>query len=89
VPPTSAKPVAAGRAGTVSLTAVPPASVTVNGRVYTTPVVDLGLPQGSYSVTFRNATWDGPVSTQLVVVGGERRRVHADFTSEPPRVVVR
>lgn len=73
----------------LKLTSAPPASVTVAGRAYTTPVAALRLPAGSHRVTFRNETWEGPVSTQVVLKAGDHRSVHADFTSEPPRVIVR
>lgn len=73
----------------LSLTALPGTRVSVAGREYITPVSGLSLPAGRYQVTFRNATWDGPVSTQIVLLPGKNSRVHADFTNEPPKVVVR
>jgi serine/threonine-protein kinase len=73
----------------LSLTALPGTHVSVAGQDYTTPVSGLSLPAGRYQVTFRNATWDGPVSTQIMLLPGKSSRVHADFTNEPPRVVVR
>jgi hypothetical protein len=76
-------------AARLSLTALPGASVTVGGNVYSTPVAGLDLPPGRYQVTFRNATWDAPVSTDVELAPGGQRRVHADFTHEPPRVIVR
>jgi hypothetical protein len=75
--------------GELKLTSVPQASVTVEGRAYTTPVAGVRLRAGSHRVTFRNETWEGPVSTQVVLKAGDHRSVHADFTSEPPRVIVR
>lgn len=86
--PASASAAPAVSAG-LSLTALPGTRVTVAGREYTTPVSGLSLPAGRYQVTFRNATWDGPVSTQIVLLPGKNSRVHADFTNEPPKVVVR
>jgi hypothetical protein len=73
----------------LSLTALPGASVTVGGKIYSTPVTGLTLAPGRYQVTFRNATWDAPVSTEVTLAAGGQRRVHADFTHEPPRVIVR
>lgn len=73
----------------LSLTALPGASVTVGGKIYSTPVTGLSLAPGRYQVTFRNATWDAPVSTEIQLGAGGQRRVHADFTHEPPRVIVR
>jgi serine/threonine-protein kinase len=82
-------PVPAAVFGELKLTSVPQASVTVEGRAYTTPVAGVRLRAGSHRVTFRNETWEGPVSTQVVLKAGDHRSVHADFTSEPPRVIVR
>ncbi len=73
----------------VSLTALPGTRVTLAGQEYTTPVSGLSLPPGRYQVTFRNATWDSPVSTPIQLFPGQQSRVHADFTLQPPRVVVR
>lgn len=88
-PAASAKPPESTGAALLSLTALPGTQVTVAGHDYATPVSGLSLPPGRYQVTFRNATWDGPVSTQIVLRPGKTSRVHADFTNEPPRVVVR
>ncbi|HEU5074894.1 MAG TPA: protein kinase [Polyangiaceae bacterium] len=76
-------------AALLSLTALPGTQVSVAGHDYPTPVSGLSLPAGRYLITFRNAAWDGPVSTQIVLLPGKASRVHADFTNEPPRVVVR
>lgn len=84
----SSSAVAPGRAVLV-LTSVPASSVTVGGKALTTPVQGLELAPGSHRITFRNQTWEGPVSTQLFLAAGERKRVHADFTTDPPRVIVR
>jgi hypothetical protein len=70
------------------LTAVPNATVTVGNRVFATPVRDLRVPAGSYQVTFRNETSESPLSQWVSLKSGELRKVHADFTSEPPRIVV-
>jgi hypothetical protein len=74
---------------TLELTALPQASVAVAGKVFTTPQRALELAPGSYQVTFRNATFDEPLSTQIELSAGKLRRVHADFTAEPPKVLVR
>lgn len=88
-PAPSAAPAEPSGSASLSLTALPGTHVQVAGRDYTTPVSGLSLPAGRYEVTFRNATWDGPVSTQIVLAPGRASRVHADFTNEPPRVLVR
>jgi len=88
-PAPSAAPAEPAGSASLSLTALPGTHVQVAGRDYTTPVSGLSLPAGRYEVTFRNATWDGPVSTQIVLSPGRASRVHADFTNEPPRVLVR
>jgi len=88
-PAASAAPAEPTGSASLSLTALPGTHVQVAGRDYTTPVSGLSLPAGRYEVTFRNATWDGPVSTQIVLSPGKASRVHADFTNEPPRVLVR
>lgn len=71
------------------LTAAPPAQVTIAGRRLTTPVDALELPAGDYQATFTSPTWDGPISARVHLEEGAARHVHADFTSEPPRVVVK
>ncbi|HEY6729211.1 MAG TPA: serine/threonine-protein kinase [Polyangiaceae bacterium] len=88
-PSPSASPAEPTGSASLSLTALPGTQVSVAGHDYATPVSGLTLPAGRYLVTFRNATWDGPVSTQIVLRPGKASRVHADFTNEPPRVVVR
>lgn len=75
--------------GTVTLTAVPPASVVIAGRDLRTPVSSLSLPLGEYQATFTSPTWDGAISAKVRVEAERPRHVHADFTSEPPRVVVK
>ncbi len=75
--------------GVVTLTAAPSAKVRIGGRTLSTPVSTLNLPAGEYSAIFESPTWDGAISAKIVVEPGASRRVHADFTSEPPRVLVR
>ncbi len=84
-----ANPKAAQKVGQLTLTSVPPASVAVAGRALSTPVSGLQLEPGTYQVTFRNQTSDEPLAAQVAVGPGETRRVHADFTYQPPRVIVR
>jgi hypothetical protein len=79
----------AGDRALLSLTALPGTQVSVGGHQYAVPVSGLSLPAGRYQVIFNNITWDGPVSTQIVLLPGKSSRVHADFTNEPPRIVVR
>jgi hypothetical protein len=77
----------------LKLTADPPATVTVVGagatRTWVTPVRDVKLPPGVYSVTFRSATFEGPVSARVELQPGVLRGVHADFRAAVPRVIVR
>ncbi len=84
--PTSAS---TAQVGMVSLTSAPSAQVNIAGRTLSTPVRQLQLPAGSYRVTFKSPTWDGGISADVQVSQDKPRSVHADFTSEPPRVVVR
>ncbi len=79
----------AAQVGLVSLTSAPSAQVSIAGRTWATPVRQLQLPAGSYRVTFKSPTWDGGISADVQVSQDKPRSVHADFTSEPPRVVVR
>lgn len=75
------------------LTADPEARVRVHGRGFeralTTPVRELRLPAGAYTVTFENVTYAAPVSAEVIVEEGGRRSVHADFREVVPRVSVR
>jgi hypothetical protein len=83
----------AAAAGLLKLTADPPATVTVVGtkvaETLVTPVRQLKLPAGSYSVTFRSPTFGEPVVAQVVLGSGASRSVHADFRAALPTVVVR
>ncbi len=80
---------AAQKHGLVSLTAAPSAEVSIAGRTLSTPISQLELPAGSYRATFRSPTWDGGISVSVEVSADAARSVHADFTAQPPRVVVR
>jgi serine/threonine-protein kinase len=75
------------------LTADPQATVTIVGarvsQTHVTPVPGLKLPPGSYSVTFRSATFGAPVATQVELLSGVSRSVHADFRAAEPTVTVR
>lgn len=75
--------------GKVTLTSAPAAQVTIAGRQLSTPVGSLELPPGDYRATFTSPAWDGPISARIQLKEGGSRHVHADFTSEPPRVLVR
>lgn len=75
--------------GKVTLTSAPAAEVTIAGQRHATPVGALELPAGDYRATFTSSAWDGPISARVHLEEGESRHVHADFTSEPPRVLVR
>ena len=84
---------ASASSGLLKLTADPPATVTVVGsrvsETHVTPVRSLKLAPGSYSVTFRSATFDAPVVTRVELAPGGSRSVHADFRAARPTVVVR
>lgn len=75
------------------LTADPQATVTVVGarvsQTHVTPVSGLKLPPGSYSVTFRSATFGAPVATQVELAAGGSRSIHADFRAAEPTVSIR
>jgi hypothetical protein len=75
------------------LTADPVARVSVHGeglsRVLTTPVRELKLPAGAYTVRFESATYGSPVSTHVTLLDGAMRSVHADFREAEPRISVR
>jgi hypothetical protein len=77
----------------LKLTADPEATVTVVGpkvsETRTTPVRALKLPPGSYSVTFRSATFGDPVMARVDLAPAASRSVHADFRAALPTVVVR
>lgn len=75
--------------GLVALTAAPSARVTIAGRTLETPVMRLELPAGTYRATFESPTWDGGISVSVEISEAAPRFVHADFTSQPPRAVVK
>jgi serine/threonine-protein kinase len=89
----SAVPEAASALALLKLTADPPATVTVSGgkvaETLNTPVRQLKVPAGSYSVTFRSPTFGEPVVARVELVAGASRSVHADFRAALPTVVVR
>ncbi len=84
---------ARSESATLKLTADPPASVTVTGgkvsQTHATPVRALPLPAGSYTLTFRSATFGEPVVARVELLPGGGRSVHADFRAAIPTVVVR
>jgi hypothetical protein len=49
----------------------------------------LALAPGNYRVTFRSETYGAPVATQVTLVAGARRSVHADFRAAVPAITVR
>jgi eukaryotic-like serine/threonine-protein kinase len=77
----------------LQLTSDPPAAVGLRGpgqnRRLSTPVRELRLPAGAYTVTFESATYGVPVSTRVVIEEGTRRSVHADFREAEPKITVR
>jgi serine/threonine-protein kinase len=93
-PPGSPAPSSAQNArASLQLTSDPPASVGLRGpgqnRRLSTPVRELWLPAGAYTVTFESATYGVPVSTRVVIEEGTRRSVHADFREAEPKITVR
>ncbi len=77
-----------GARASLTLTASPPSTVSVGGRSYTTPA-SVPLAPGSYYVGFDNATLNLRTGTQVTLSAGAKRSVHADFTDQSPRVIVR
>ncbi|MEO8906297.1 MAG: protein kinase, partial [Polyangiaceae bacterium] len=79
--------------GALKVTADPRAAVELSGHHFhqlgQTPIIGLKLPTGRYQVVFRNDTFGTPVTTQVVVVAGGTRSVHADFRQAEPAVSVR
>lgn len=74
----------------LTLSAEPPSAVSVGGKSYgTTPISGLQLPPGSYFVSFENATLGLRTGAQVTLSPGAKRSVHADFTDQSPRVIVR
>ncbi|MEP7049415.1 MAG: protein kinase [Pseudomonadota bacterium] len=83
----------ADQLGSLKLTADPRAAVEISGpnvhQFGQTPIVSLRLPAGRYQVVFRNDTFGTPVTTQVVVVAGGARSVHADFRQAEPALTLR
>ena len=79
--------------GTLKITADPRAMIELTGphlhQLAQTPIIGLKVAAGSYRVLFRNDTFGAPVSTQVSVVAGGSRSVHADFRQAEPAVTVR
>lgn len=79
-----------GARASLTLTASPPSAVSVAGKSYgTTPVSGIQLAPGSYFVSFENGTLGLRTGTQVTLAAGGKRTVHADFTDQSPRVIVR
>lgn len=78
--------------GVLKVTADPRALVEVSGphfhQAAQSPVVGLKLPIGKYRIVFRNDTFGAPLSTQVMVLSGVSRSVHADFRQAEPAVTV-
>jgi hypothetical protein len=58
-------------------------------RSFATPVREIRLPAGPYTVTFQSTTYAAPVVARVVVDQGASYSVHADFREAVPRVTVR
>jgi serine/threonine protein kinase len=91
--PLASSPSDASASAQLRLTADPQATVTIVGahvtQTHETPVRELKLSPGSYSVTFRSPTFGEPVVARVELVAGASRSVHADFRAAFPSVVVR
>ena len=95
-PAGSAKPETSARRAANSalrLTSDPAAKVFVRGaglsRSLTTPVRELKLPPGVYSVSFESSTYGAPVVASVSLADGAQRSVHADFREAEPRISIR
>ena len=79
--------------GMLKITADPRAAVEVSGphfhQLAQSPIVGLKVPVGRYQVIFRNDTFGAPLDTQVLIVSGVSRSVHADFRQAEPAVSVR
>jgi len=90
LPVADAAGVELGARASLTLTASPPSAVSVAGKSYgTTPVSGVQLAPGSYFVSFENATLGLRTGAQVTLTAGGKRTVHADFTDQSPRVIVR
>ncbi|HEY2409806.1 MAG TPA: protein kinase [Polyangiaceae bacterium] len=88
----SAEPLDPSTVATLKLTADPRATVHVDGarihEVRDTPVVELKVPFGQYQITFQSQTLGRPLSTQIFLVAGASRSVHADFREAEPTLSI-
>ena len=79
--------------GALKVTSDPRADVEIDGPHFhqkgQSPIVGLKVPVGRYRVVFRNDTFGAPLATQVMVVAGASRSVHADFRQAEPAVSVR
>ena len=79
--------------GLLKITADPPAQIELRGpHVQTSgrsPMLGLRLSPGTYQIIFRNDTSSAPLQTEVRIVSGASRSVHADFRQAEPAVSVR
>ncbi|HET9959020.1 MAG TPA: serine/threonine-protein kinase [Polyangiaceae bacterium] len=79
--------------GRLRVTADPSAAVSVAGkgasRAGVTPLRDLRLPPGRYTVTLKNKTYGTPIVARVNVESGSDRSVYVDFREAEPRVLIR
>jgi hypothetical protein len=76
--------------GRLQLTAEPAAWVEVDAtRVGRTPLMNHASTPGRHTLTFVNLLLDERLEATITVAPTSTTRVHADFTSANPRVIVR
>jgi hypothetical protein len=83
--PANAPRLAGADPGTLSLTANPPARVTVGGKTYQTPA-SVQLRPGSYRVVFDSPLLGESTQARVTLEAGESHGIHADFTGSRPSV---
>jgi hypothetical protein len=78
--------------GMLKITADPRAAVEISGphfhQLGQSPIVGLKVPVGRFQIVFRNDTFGAPLSTQIMIVAGVNRSVHADFRQAEPAVSI-
>jgi eukaryotic-like serine/threonine-protein kinase len=79
--------------GLLKITADPRAAVEISGPRFhqrgESPMVGLKVPVGRYRVVFRNDTFGAPLSSEVMILTGVNRSVHADFRQAEPAISVR
>ena len=86
--PAASKPSAAEKSVLV-LSSDLPASASVDGQAFAAVPRSLELRPGEYKVEFKSSGLEERVRTTVTLAAGDRVRMHADFSSAAPRIVVR